>query len=231
MLARFCTAPRRGGHHHLMTAPFEQAMLLTPPQMDSPLRDVVTKHLRKLKRLSSAAKLYPNLTLRVPNPTMGAAWTFGSPCARTLRRCSTDQRNTYVCGQYVRLVYCGGSGSFGVSAQQLIGVDPTWHLAKFACRYGAPANASHFALAQTSIFVESGWRLRSLNYARGQNRRGVVIFVDQILKDRFDLCGKSWRYLSFAPRSKPQYMCRSRFRPARAHCRSGTPVRDCPSQQ
>ena len=76
MLARFCTAPRRGGHHHLMTASFEQAMLLTPLQMDSLLRDVVTKHLRKLKRLSSAAKLYPNLTLRVPNPTIGAAWMY-----------------------------------------------------------------------------------------------------------------------------------------------------------
>lgn len=165
-------------------------MLLTPLQMDSLLRDVVTKHLRKIGAIVERDKIVSQLDASRTNPTIGAAWTFGSP-ARTLRRCSTDQRNTYVCGQYVRLVYCGGSGSFGVTAQQLIGVDPTWHLAKFACRYGAPANASHFALAQTSIFVESGWRLRSLNYATRQNRRGGVIFVDQILKDRFDLCGKS----------------------------------------
>jgi hypothetical protein len=36
------------------------AMLLTPPQVDGLLRDVVTKHLNKVERLSAAAKSFPN---------------------------------------------------------------------------------------------------------------------------------------------------------------------------
>jgi hypothetical protein len=57
---------------------FEHAeMHLTPAQVDGLLRDVVTKHLIKLERLSAAAKSFPNFDAsQAERDDRRAAWAY-----------------------------------------------------------------------------------------------------------------------------------------------------------
>jgi len=62
----------------VVTAFEHSEMHLTPPQVDALLRDVVTKHLNKLERLSAAAKSFANFNAaQAERDDRRAAWAYG----------------------------------------------------------------------------------------------------------------------------------------------------------
>jgi hypothetical protein len=61
----------------IVTAFERSEMHLTPPQVDGLLRDVVTKHLNKLERLSAAAKSFPVFdAAKAARDDRRAAWSY-----------------------------------------------------------------------------------------------------------------------------------------------------------
>jgi hypothetical protein len=166
---------------------FEHAeMYLTPLQVDGLLRDVVTKHLNKLERLSAAAKSFPNFDAsQAERDDRRAAWAYRllhaqGPCA-VVRPTDETQMST------------DGLSALDIAAVQdhlalLRNNDlvPTRHgiLQNLLVANGAPANASNLALAQ-DVYFRGMW----MALAQSERRYGGKIveaddFVDQLLKDR-----------------------------------------------
>jgi hypothetical protein len=166
---------------------FEHAeMHLTPPQVDGLLRDVVTKHLDKLQRLSAAAKSFPNFDAsQAERDDRRAAWAYRllhaqGPCAVVRPndeiQMSADRMTTSDIAAIQNHLAL-------LRTNDLV---PTRHriLQNLLVANGAPANASNLALAQ-DVYFRGMW----MALAQSERRYGGKIveaddFVDQILKDR-----------------------------------------------
>jgi hypothetical protein len=166
---------------------FEHAeMHLTPQQVDSLLRDVVTKHLNKLERLSAAAKSFPDFD--------------ASQAGRDDRRATWAYRLLHAQGPYAvvrpndeQQMLADGMTGADIEAIQnhltMLRVNnlvPTRHgiLQNLLDAKGAPANAMNLATAQ-DVYFRGMW----MALAQSERRYGGKIveaddFVDQILKDR-----------------------------------------------
>jgi hypothetical protein len=166
---------------------FEHAeMHLTPAQVDGLLRDVVTKHLIKLERLSAAAKSFPNFDAsQAERDDRRAAWAYRLLHAQGASAVVRPNDETQM-------------STDGMSAPDIAAVQdhlallrnndlvPTRHgiLQNLLAANGAPANASNLALAQ-DVYFRGMW----MALAQSERRYGGKIveasdFVDQILKDR-----------------------------------------------
>jgi integrase len=166
---------------------FEQSeMLLTPPQVDGLLRDVVTKHLNKLERLSAAAKSFPYFDAsQAERDDRRAAWAYRllhaqGPSA-VVR--PTDETQMSAEGMTAADIAAVQDHLAMLRINDLV---PTRHgiLQNLLAANGAPANASNLALAQ-DVYFRGMW----MALAQSERRYGCKIveadeFVDRILKDR-----------------------------------------------
>jgi integrase len=166
---------------------FEHAeMHLNPSQVDGLLRDVVTKHLNKLERMSAAAKSFPNFD--------------ASQAERDDRRAAWAYRLLHAQGAcaVVRPTDETQMSADGLSAPDIAAVQdhlallrnndlvPTRHgiLQNLLAANGAPGNASNLALAQ-DVYFRGMW----MALAQSERRYGGKIveaddIVDQIFRDR-----------------------------------------------
>ncbi|MGY4349717.1 site-specific recombinase XerD [Bradyrhizobium sp. GM7.3] len=170
----------------VVTAFEHSEMHLTPPQVDGLLRDVVTKHLNKLERLSAAAKSFAGFDpAQAERDDRRAAWAY--------RLLHTQGSNAVVRPTDETQMSAEGLTAADIAAVQdhlaMLRVNdlvPTRHgiLQNLLAANGAPANASNLALAQ-DVYFRGMW----MALAQSERRYGGKIveagdFVDQILKDR-----------------------------------------------
>jgi hypothetical protein len=128
---------------------FEHAeMLLTPPQVDGLLREVVTKHLNKLERLAAAAKSFPNFdAAQAERDDRRGAWTYRLLHAQgpgaVVR--STDEPQMSADGMTTADFAAVEDHLAMLRINDLV---PTRHgiLQNLLAANGAPANASNLAL-------------------------------------------------------------------------------------
>lgn len=170
----------------VVTAFEHSEMHLTPPQVDGLLRDVVTKHLNKLERLSAAAKSFAGFdAAQAERDDRRAAWAY--------RLLHTQGSNAVVRPTDETQMSAEGLTAADIAAVQdhlaMLRVNdlvPTRHgiLQNLLAANGAPANASNLALAQ-DVYFRGMW----MALAQSERRYGGKIveaeeFVDRILKDR-----------------------------------------------
>jgi integrase len=166
---------------------FEHAeMHLTPAQVDGLLRDVVTKHLIKLERLSAAAKSFPNFDAsQAERDDRRAAWAYrllhAQGASAVVR--PNDEMEMSADGMTTSDIAAVQDHLALLRTNDLV---PTRHgiLQNLLVANGAPANASNLALAQ-DVYFRGMW----MALAQSERRYGGKIveagdFVDQILKDR-----------------------------------------------
>jgi hypothetical protein len=166
---------------------FEHAeMHLTPSQLDGVLRDVVTKHLNKLERLSASAKSFPGFDAsQAARDDHRAAWTY---------RLLSAQGASAI----VRPIDEGKMLADGLTATDIVAVQdhlamlksnnlvPTRHgiLEDLLINNGAAANSTNLAMAQ-DVYFRGMW----IALAQSERRYGGKIveaddFADQIFRDR-----------------------------------------------
>lgn len=170
----------------VVTAFEHSEMHLTPPQVDDLLRDVVTKHLNKLERLSAAAKSFVGFdAAQAERDDRRAAWAY--------RLLHTQGSNAVVRPTDEAQMSAEGLTAADIAAVQdhlamlrINDLVPTRHgiLQNLLAANGAPANASNLAMAQ-DIYFRGMW----MALAQSERRYGGKIveaeeFVDRILKDR-----------------------------------------------
>ncbi|MET4317939.1 integrase [Bradyrhizobium sp. RT5a] len=170
----------------VVTAFEHSEMHLTPPQVDALLRDVVTKHLNKLERLSAAAKSFAGFdAAQAERDDRRAAWAY--------RLLHTQGSNAVVRPTDETQMSAEGLTAADIAAVQdhlaMLRVNdlvPTRHgiLQNLLAANGAPANASNLAMAQ-DVYFRGMW----MALAQSERRYGGKIveaeeFVDRILKDR-----------------------------------------------
>ncbi|WP_369426474.1 DUF6538 domain-containing protein [Bradyrhizobium ottawaense] len=170
----------------VVTAFEHSEMHLTPPQVDDLLRDVVTKHLNKLERLSAAAKSFAGFdAAQAERDDRRAAWAY--------RLLHTQGSNAVVRPSDEIQMSAEGLTAADIAAVQdhlaMLRVNdlvPTRHgiLQNLLAANGAPANASNLAMAQ-DVYFRGMW----MALAQSERRYGGKIveaeeFVDRILKDR-----------------------------------------------
>ncbi|ABE61758.1 hypothetical protein Nham_0896 [Nitrobacter hamburgensis X14] len=166
---------------------FEHAeMHLTPARVDGLLRDVVTKHLNKLERLSAAAKSFPNFdAAQAERDDRRAAWAYRLLHAQgpgaVVR--PTDETEMSADGMTAADIAAVQDHLAMLRINDLV---PTRHgiLQNLLVANGAPANAMNLATAQ-DVYFRGMW----MALAQSERRYGGKIveagdFVDQILKDR-----------------------------------------------
>lgn len=170
----------------VVTAFEHSEMHLTPPQVDDLLRDVVTKHLNKLERLSAAAKSFAGFdAAQAERDDRRAAWAY--------RLLHAQGSNAVVRPTDEAEMSGDGLTAADIAAVQdhlamlrINDLVPTRHgiLQNLLAANGAPANASNLAMAQ-DIYFRGMW----MALAQSERRYGGKIveageFVDRILKDR-----------------------------------------------
>lgn len=166
---------------------FENAeMHLTPPQLDGLLRDVVTKHLHKLERLSAAAKSFPEFdALQAKRDDRRAAWSYrllhAQGASAVVR--PADEEQMAADGMIAADIAAVQDHLAMLRINNLV---PTRHgiLQNLLDANGAPTNAMNLATAQ-DVYFRGMW----MALAQSERRYGSKIvevddFVDQILKDR-----------------------------------------------
>lgn len=170
----------------VVTAFEHSEMHLTPPQVDGLLRDVVTKHLNKLERLSAAAKSFAGFdAAQAERDDRRAAWAYRLLHAQGSSAVVRPTDETQMSAE-------------GLTAVDIVAVQdhlamlrvndlvPTRHgiLQNLLAANGAPTNASNLAMAQ-DVYFRGMW----MALAQSERRYGGKIveadeFVDRILKDR-----------------------------------------------
>ena len=170
----------------VVTAFEHPEMHLTPPQVDDLLRDVVTKHLNKLERLSAAAKSFAGFdAAQAERDDRRAAWAY--------RLLHAQGSNAVVRPTDEAQMSGDGLTAADIAAVQdhlamlrVNGLVPTRHgiLQNLLAANGAPANASNLAMAQ-DVYFRGMW----IALAQSERRyQGKIVeadeLVEQILKDR-----------------------------------------------
>jgi integrase len=166
---------------------FENAeMHLTPPQLDGLLRDVVTKHLHKLERLSAAAKSFPEFDAsQAKRDDRRAAWSYrllhAQGASAVVR--PADEEQMAADGMVAADIAAVQDHLAMLRVNSLV---PTRHgiLQNLLDANGAPTNAMNLATAQ-DVYFRGMW----MALAQSARRYGGKIveaddFVDQILKER-----------------------------------------------
>lgn len=170
----------------VVTAFEHSEMHLTPSQVDALLRDVVTKHLNKLERLSAAAKSFAGFdAAQAERDDRRAAWAY--------RLLHTQGSNAIVRPTDETQMSAEGLTAADIAAVQdhlaMLRVNdlvPTRHgiLQSLLAANGAPNNTSNLAMAQ-DVYFRGMW----MALAQSERRYGGKIveaeeFVGRILKDR-----------------------------------------------
>ena len=164
----------------VVTAIEHAEMHLTPAQVDGLLRDIVTKHLNKLERLSAAEKSFANFDAsQAERDDRRAAWAYrllhAQGAGAVVR--PGDEREMSADGLTTSDVAAIQNHLALLRTNNLV---PTRHgiLQNLLVANGAPANASNLALAQDVYF-------RGMWMALSQSERrygGQIIEADDFME-------------------------------------------------
>jgi integrase len=170
----------------IVTAFEHSAMHLTPPQVDVLLRDVVTRHLNRLERLSAAAKSFPEFDpAQAKRDDRRAAWSYRLLHAQGMAAVVRQSDEVQMAAD--------GMSTADIAAVQdhlamlrINNLVPTRQgvLQKLLDANGAPATAMNLATAQ-DIYFRGMWMALSQSERRyGGHIVEADDFIEKVFKDR-----------------------------------------------
>jgi integrase len=170
----------------IVTAFEQSAMHLTPPQVDVLLRDVVTRHLNRLERLSAAAKSFPEFDpAQAKRDDRRAAWSYRLLHAQGMAAVVRQSDEVQMAAD--------GMSTADIAAVQdhlamlrINNLVPTRQgvLQKLLDANGAPATAMNLATAQ-DIYFRGMWMALSQSERRyGGHIVEADDFIEKVFKDR-----------------------------------------------